>query len=221
MRKRWESRSSKLLEIKMVRKAVAGTHAEDVSPTFPEPMSLGADSPQPEPHKEGGFSAGGKGSLSPRPLNLQHTFSTLGSSLQGPGSSNRAASPGRTGSPSCTAHLLDSSAPSAAHSHSCVHKQSHTFAQTHTHSQMHPDTCVFTHTHIRTFTHKHLCIPASALIPTHSSTHTPTHSLKPSCMCIHIRTYIPTHIPHSYMHSHVHSHTHSHTGTHIVSKNPP
>ena len=55
MRKRWESRSSKLLEIKMVRKTVAGTHGEDVSPTFPQPMSLGADSPQPEPHKGGGI----------------------------------------------------------------------------------------------------------------------------------------------------------------------
>ena len=63
MRKRWESRSSKLLRIKMVRKIVAGARAEDVSPPLPRPVSLGADSPQPEPHKERGFSAGGKGSL--------------------------------------------------------------------------------------------------------------------------------------------------------------
>ena len=84
MRKRRESSSSKLLKIKTVRKIVAGARAEDVCPPLPQPIPSGADSPSQSPKGRGGFSAGDDGSLSPGPLNLQHTFSTLGSGLPGP-----------------------------------------------------------------------------------------------------------------------------------------
>ena len=84
MRKRRESSSSKLLKIKPVRKIVAGARAEDVCPPLPQPIPSGADSPSQSPKGRGGFSAGDDGSLSPGPLNLQHTFSTLGSGLPGP-----------------------------------------------------------------------------------------------------------------------------------------
>ena len=54
MRKRWESSSSsKLLKIKIVRKIVAGARAEDVSPPFPQPIPLGADSPSQSPMGRG------------------------------------------------------------------------------------------------------------------------------------------------------------------------